>query len=82
MHPTNLRRKSANAAATAEQRHITYHKVSQSHLPTPAGAERKQRGGSGGGGELTAVGGGGYRRNKKGPRTISLPLPPSTTLTS
>lgn len=59
MHPTNLRRKSANAAATAEQRHITYHKVSQSHLPTPAGAERKQRGGSGGGGELTAVGGGG-----------------------
>lgn len=25
---------------------------------------------------------GGYRRNKKGPRTISLPLPPSTTLTS
>lgn len=59
MHPTNLRRKSANAAATVEQRHITYHKVSQSHLPTPAGAERKQRGGSGGvGGGLTGGEGG------------------------
>lgn len=37
------KKKSANAAATAEQRHITYHKVSQSHLPTPAQAWRGSR---------------------------------------
>ncbi len=49
MHSTNLSRKSANAAATAEQRHITYHKVSQSHLPTPASVR--------GSGEEEVVGG-------------------------
>ena len=41
--PNELEEKSANAAATAKQRHITYHKVSQSHLPALAGVERKQR---------------------------------------
>ena len=58
------------------------------------GRERKQRGGSGGVGGvggLTAEGGGGLGgtgKTKKGPRTmkhagsLSLPLPPSTTLTS
>ncbi|TNN83736.1 hypothetical protein EYF80_005912 [Liparis tanakae] len=35
-----------NAAATAEQRHINYHKVRQSHLPTVTSVESKQRGGS------------------------------------
>lgn len=53
--PTNwdarseLEEKSGNAAVTAEPRHITYHKVSQSRLPVLAGMERKQ-GGSGRGG--------------------------------
>lgn len=50
--PNELEEKTANAAATAEERDITYHKVSQSHLPTPAGVERKQRPG-----RVEAVGG-------------------------
>lgn len=43
--PKELGEKSANAAATAEPRHITYHKVSQSHLPTLGGVDSKLRGG-------------------------------------
>lgn len=80
--PSELQQKSANAAATAEQRHITYHKVSQSHLPTPAGAERKRGGGGGGGGRLDSRGGrfGGYQQNKKG---CSVPAcPPSPPLSN
>lgn len=43
--PSKLDLESANAAATAEQkRHITYHKVSQSHLPSLAAVERRQGG--------------------------------------
>lgn len=60
-----------------EQRHITYHKVSQSHLPTLAGVEGKQRGGGWGGREERrgglGAGGvdsrrgrfGGYQQNKR-----------------